>query len=123
MNTPIMLTAEQFSQLATKDYIDKKFATKDDLKNFATKDDLKNFATKDDLKNFATKDDIKNLEGKLNLRFNQLDYKIESSFNHLDKRLDKVDETLAGRGKDINELSFFSGDHEIRIRKLEFRVL
>jgi hypothetical protein len=38
--------------------LEKKFATKDDLKRFATKDDLKGFATKDDLKKYATKDDI-----------------------------------------------------------------
>ena len=62
MTQPVMLTAEQFSQLATKD----------DLKNFATKDDLKPLATKLDLK--------------------MLDYKLEQSFDHLYDKLDKLND-------------------------------
>ena len=59
---PVMLTAKQFSQLATKD----------DLKNFATKDDLKKIEEK-----------LSALDEKLDLRFNQLDYKLETTFNEL----------------------------------------
>ncbi len=40
-------------------HIDKKFATKEDLKSFATKEDLKSFATKDDLKGFVTEEFLK----------------------------------------------------------------
>jgi len=92
---PVMLTAEQFSQLATKDYLDK--TLDDKLTHFATKDDLKNFATKDDLKNLATK---------MELRFNQVDYKIDTTFAHLDKNL--------------NETCL---NHEIRIKKLESKYI
>lgn len=42
--------------------LERKFATKDDLKKFATKDDLKKCATKDDLKNYATRDDLVNFK-------------------------------------------------------------
>jgi len=129
----VMLTAEQFSQLATKDYLNKTldeklthFATKDyldeKLTHFATKDDLKNFATKDDLKNFATKDDLKELGDKLDLRFGQLDYKIESSFDNLNQRIDKVVTKLDRHEKDINDLNLFTVDHAMRIKKLEFRA-
>jgi len=98
-----MLTAEQFSQLATKD----------DLKNFATKDyldeKLTHFATKDyldeKLTHFATKDDFKALSDKLDLRFGQLDYKIESSFDHLNQKLD-----------------LFAFDYAMRLKKLEFKA-
>ncbi len=69
---PVMLTAEQFGQLATKDYLDEK------LKHLENK-----------------------FEDKLDLRFNQLDYKIESAFNHFDD---------------------LYNNHERRLRKLEFRV-
>ena len=107
---PIMLTAEQFAQLPTKDYIDdrlKDFATKDYLdKNFATKDDLKNFATKDDFKNFATKDDFKKLSTRMEERFDLLDYKIDTN--------------VAQSHKDLNTAIF---NHEIRIKKLESKYI
>jgi len=117
---PIMLTAEQFAQLptkdyiddrlkdfATKDYLDKNFATKDYLdKNFATKDDLKNFATKDDFKNFATKDDFKKLSTRMEERFDLLDYKIDTN--------------VAQSHKDLNTAIF---NHEIRIKKLESKYI
>ncbi len=154
----VLLTVEQFSQLATKNHLEKtlderlqNFATKDDLKNFATKDDLKNFATKDDLKNFATKDDLKSfatkeyldqklinfatkddfkvlednvkaLDDKLDLRFNQLDYKIETSFDNLNGRLANIEKKFDRHEKDINELNLFTVDHAMRIKKLEFRA-
>ena len=70
MTQPVMLTAEQFSQLATKDYI--KDYLDEKLTNFATKDDLKPLATKLDLK--------------------MLDYKLEQSFDHLYDKLDKLND-------------------------------
>ena len=100
-----MLTAEQFNQLATKDYI--KDYLDEKLTHFATKDyldeKLTNFATKDDLKNFATKDDLKPLATKFDLKM--LDYKLEQSFDHLYSKLDKIN------------------DHEFRLNKLELRML
>ena len=120
----VMLTAEQFSQLATKDYLNKTLDEK--LTHFATKDyldeKLTHFATKDDLKNFATKDDLKELGDKLDLRFGQLDYKIESSFDNLNQRIDKVVTKLDRHEKDINDLNLFTVDHAMRIKKLEFRA-
>lgn len=131
---PVILTAEQFGCLLTKDYLKdyldeklKDFVTKDyfektlderfdeRLKNVATKDDFKNFATKDDLKNFPTKSDFKLLERKvqsldekvdsidkkLDDRFGQLDYKIETVFNYLQRSFD---------------------NHELRLKRLEARV-
>ena len=100
-----MLSAEQFSQLATKDYI--KEYLDERLSSFATKDyldeRLSSFATKDDLKNFATKDDLKLLASKEDLKI--LDYKIEKSFDYLYRKLETVT---------IN--------HELRLSKLEYRI-
>jgi hypothetical protein len=86
---PVLLSAEQFSQLATKDYIDKKI-------------------------------DI--LEEKLDLRFNQLDYKIETCFDNLHVRLDREELRREKQDKHINELNLFTADHAMRIKRLEFRV-
>ena len=101
---PVMLTAEQFSQLATKAYLDKTLDEK--LKHFATKDDLKNFATKEDLI----------------FRFGQLNYKIDTSFKDVNDRLEKIEKKLDRHEKDINELNLFTVDHAMRIKKLEFRA-
>ena len=101
---PVMLTAEQFSQLATKDYLDKTLDER--LKNFATKDDLKNLATKEDLV----------------FRFGQLNYKMDTSFKDVSDRLDKIEKKLDRHEKDINELNLFTVDHAMRIKKLEFRA-
>lgn len=45
--------------LAQEKRLEKRFATKDDLRIVATKDDLKDFAAKNDLKSLATKEDLK----------------------------------------------------------------
>lgn len=92
---PVMLTAEQFNQLATKDYLDK---TLDER--------LKDFAKKDDLKDFATKEDIKELSEKMEERFNLLDYKIDTN--------------VAQSYKDTNNAIL---NHEIRIKKLESKYI
>ncbi len=110
---PVMITAEQFGQLATKDYLNKTLDEK--LTNFAKKDDLKNFATKEDLKNLATKED-------LIFRFGQLNYKMDTSFKDVNDRLDKIEKKLDRHEKDINELNLFTVDHAMRIKKLEFRA-
>ena len=120
---PVTLSAEQFSQLATKEYLDKNFAKKEDLKSFATKEyldeKLENFATKDyldeKLKSFATKDD-------LIFRFGQLNYKMDTSFKDVNERLDRIEKKLDRHEKDINELNLFTVDHAMRIKKLEFRA-
>ena len=151
MNIPhVLLTSEQFNKLATKDdigrlevriskleknsatkddlknfakkYNFKNFATKDDLKDFAKKDDLKNFPTKDDLKNFPTKDDFNRLDDKLDLRFNQLEYMITTSFDHLDNKIDNMERNWQKHDYDINSLQMITADHALRIKKLEPRT-
>ncbi len=129
---PVMLSAEQFNQLATKDYLDQNFAKKDDLKSFATKDyldeKLTHFATKDyldeKLTHFATKDDMKKLATKrdLSFRFGQLNYKMDKSFKDVNNRLEKIETRLGQHEKEINELNLFTVDHSMRIKKLEFRA-
>lgn len=118
--THVMLTAEQFSQLATKDYIDQTLDRKLEEK---LEEKLKNFVTKDDFNSLSRKVDdldkkVDNLDKKLDLRFNQLDYKIESSFDYLNGKFDKIVER---HEKDISELNLFTADHAIRIKRLEFR--
>lgn len=95
---PVMLSAEQFSQLVTKNNI--KEHIKDYLSEYLD-ERLSNFATKDDLKNFATKDDFNRLEESIKM----LDYKIEKSFNYLYGKLETV--TL---------------NHEMHLSKLEYRI-
>jgi ABC-type phosphate transport system auxiliary subunit len=124
--THVMLTSEQFGQLATKEDL-KSFATKEDLKSFAKKDDLKSFLTKDDLKVINQRFDgidkkFKDLDDKLDLRFNQLDYKLETSFDDLNVRLEGLGKNLNKHERDINELNLFTVDHAMRIKKLEFRT-
>lgn len=117
-----MLTAEQFGCLLTKDYLSKTLDER--LKDFITKDyldeRLKNFITKDyldeRLKNVITKDyfdktldeRFKNVISKdyfdqqLDERFGQLDYKIETTFNHFHRSFN---------------------NHELRLKRLEPRIL
>jgi len=99
---PVMLSAEQFSQLVTKNNI--KEHIKDYLDEYLD-ERLSNFATKDyldeKLNNFATKDDFSRLEESIKM----LDYKIEKSFNYLYGKLETV--TL---------------NHEMRLSKLEYRI-
>jgi len=113
---PVMLTAEQFSLLATKDYIDKK------LTDFATKDDLKNFATKVDKQFYEI--DLK--FNKIDKRFDEIDLK----FNKIDKRFDeinltlerleyKVDTTFAYLEKNVKDNDL---NHEIRIKRVESMI-
>jgi len=109
---PVLLTAEQFSQLPTKDYIDRRLDER--LKNVATKDDLKNFATKDDFKKLDKK--IDSLSDKLDLRFGQLDYKLETSFDALNCRLDEANKK---HDLDIHRLKWICDDHSLRLKKLE----
>ena len=52
-----------------KRHIDRRFATKADLRQFATKADLHQFATKRDLCRFATKRDLRRFATKAELRF------------------------------------------------------
>jgi len=131
---PVMLTAEQFSQLPTKAYLEerlKDLPTKayleERLKDLPTKayleERLKDLPTKayleerlkDSLKNVATKKD-------LDSKFDLLDYKLDKSFDHLERRIDGLEEKLIRHTKDINDLYMFSIDHSMRIKKLEFRV-
>lgn len=100
---PVMLTADQFNQLATKDYLDKSFAKKDDLKDFATKDYLD-----ERLKDFAKK---------IEQRFDLFDKKFTERFDILDY---KIDTNVAQSYKDTNAAIL---NHEIRIKKLESKYI
>ena len=114
---PVMLTAEQFNQLATKDYLDERlndFAKKEDLNPI--KEDIKRI--KDDIcmmkidistQNIISKTlklGLDSLAGEMESRFNQVDYKIDTTFAHLDTNLN--DTCL---------------NHEIRIKKLESKYI
>lgn len=72
----------------------KKFATKDDLKDFAKKDDLKNLATKEDLKPLATtkqlKTEIKMSEMRIIKRMGDMDNFLDRETVRLAKDIDKL---------------------------------
>ena len=99
---PVMLTAEQFSLLATKDYIDKK---------------LTDFATKDDLKNFATKVDKQFYE--IDLKFNKIDKRFDEINLTLERLEYKVDTTFAYLEKNVKDNDL---NHEIRIKRVESMI-
>lgn len=94
------MTFEKFNIYFEKkldDKLDEKlkgFARKSDLNGLVTKDyfheHLTNFATKDDLKNFVTKDDLKNFATQLEFKIDQLDYKIDTSFDALNNKIDEA---------------------------------
>jgi hypothetical protein len=122
---------KRFRQLEER--LDKKFATKDDLKNFATKDDLKNFATKDDLKNFATKDDLKKsiervlkyIDFKLEpieefrKKFDIFQDHINRTLDWIVKKLEKYDQEYTIMSARYPEITDQLEDHETRIASLE----
>ncbi len=101
---PLMLSAEQFDQLATKDYLDKSLEPiKSDIKTLKFDvGSLKIDVSKLKFSQAEMKTSLDALSNKLDLRFNQLDYKIERTFDHLE-----------------NEYHETNVNHELRLKKLE----
>ena len=79
-----------------KRHIDRRFATKADLRQFATKADLHQFATKRDLRRFATKaelrcatkEDVAALEARMDAGFAGVARQLDSLNQKIDAVLD-----------------------------------
>ena len=98
-------------RFATKDDL-RRFATKDDLRRFATKKDLRRFATKKDLERFATRDDMGKLETRMDARFGEM----MRRFDSLNAKIDSVLEFARGG---IQHHKKVLDEHENRLRDLE----
>ena len=102
--------------LSFKRHIDRKFATKMDLRRFATKKDLRRFAIKSDLRRFATKDDLAALEARLEARmdtgFGRIMRQFESLNSKFDAALKPVHQRMDGQTAVLDE-------HESRLQDLE----
>jgi len=95
-----------------KRHIDRRFATKNDLRRFATKKDLRRFATKKDLERFATRDDMGKLETRMDARFGEM----RRRFDSLNAKIDSVLDFARGR---IEHHKSVLDEHENRLRDLE----
>lgn len=115
----------------TLELIQKTMATKDDITSFATKEDLAELAKKDDLKNFVTHDYLdqklekqftlftealgswsEHLETTLGGRMDKLEQYMETRFNRLELKVDKLH-------TEIKTHRMIFGEHESRIQTLE----
>ena len=99
-----------------KRHIDRRFATKADLRRFATKDDLRRFATKKDLVRFATKDDLTALETRMDARFGQM-------MRQFDSLNAKIDAVLKFAQNAIHAHTSLLDEHERRLQDLEAQAL
>jgi len=94
-----------------KRHIDRRFATKADLRQFATKRDLRRFATKADLR-FATKEDVAALEARMGAGFAGVARQLDS----LNQKIDAVLDYAKGETRLHTTVL---GEHENRLRDLE----
>jgi len=124
-----------------KRHIDRRFATKADLRRFATKADLRRFATKADLLQFATKADLRQFATKRDLRrfatktevrstkdaVASLEARMEAGFAGVARQLDsltqKIDAVLEFARGQAGLHSTVLGEHENRLRDLETRAI
>ncbi|PYQ97398.1 MAG: hypothetical protein DMF97_13975 [Acidobacteria bacterium] len=112
-----------------KRHIDRRFATKADLRQFATKADLHQFATKRDLCRFATKRDLRRFATKAELRFATkedmaaLEARMDAGFAGVARQLDslnqKIDAVLDYAKGETRLHTTVLGEHENRLRDLE----
>ena len=106
-----------------KRHIDRRFATKADLRQFATKADLRRFATKRDLRQFATKTELRSTKDAVA----SLEARVEAGFAEVARQLDslnqKIDAVLAYARGEIRQHSTVLGEHENRLRDLETRAM
>ena len=123
-----------------KRHIDRRFATKADLRRFATKADLRRFATKADLLQFATKADLRQFATKRDLRrfatktevrstkdaVASLEARMEAGFAGVARQLDslnqKIDAVLEFARGQAGLHSTVLGEHE-NLRDLETRAI
>jgi len=87
---------------------------KDDLKGFATKDDLNDM--RNDLTRFATKDDLKEMEQRMTKT-------IVNAIMEIYEILGKHDQELKPLKREQRGQRVAIGDHEIRIKHLEYPTL
>jgi hypothetical protein len=78
--------------------IEKKMATKNDLKQFATKDDIKQFATKDD--------------------FHRLEQKMEDGFLAVNRRIDLLHDDIS----DLPDIREEIQSHDERLARVERKI-
>ncbi len=97
-----------------KRHIDRRFATKADLRRFATKRDLRRFATKTEVR--STKDAVASLEARMEAGFAGVARQLDS----LNQKIDAVLEFARGQA---GLHSTVLGEHENRLRDLETRAI
>ena len=102
--------------VSLKRHIDRKFATKKDLRRFATKNDLRRFAPKRDLRGFATKDDLAALEARLEARMDVRVGQMMRQCESMGAKFDAVSRSMRDR---IDSHKMVLDEHERRLQDIE----
>jgi hypothetical protein len=128
-----MATKEDLKGMATKEdiaSIERRMATKEDLKLMATKEDLKGMATKEDLKLMATKEDLKGMATKEDVAgvlevvvFMKDRMATQTELKEVKDKVFAIEGKLDGIYSKFDQQAKTNYDHKTRIVRLEQKVL